>query len=74
MKKYNSNIEDRGYFWRVELLNETKEPFTWVNVDKSEFPTEKEALDYLIRRYESESRKKRSKKSKVKRKVCGCKK
>lgn len=55
MKDYMSDIEDRGTFWRVILINNnTGKPFTWINVDKNEFPTKNEAIDYLEDRYEAE--------------------
>jgi len=55
MRNYTSYVEDRGDFWRVVLINnKTEKPFEWVNVDKLEFPTKKEAIDYLEERYETE--------------------
>jgi len=68
MRKYIPQVEERDIDWKVMLLDKkTKKPFTWVHVEKSEFPTKEEALDYLIGRYEIESRKKKTIKSKTKR-------
>ena len=73
MRDYKAEVEERDIDWKVMLLDKkTKKPFTWVHVEKSEFPTKEEAIDYLVGRYEIQSRKKKSTKSKTKR--CGCKK
>jgi len=59
MKKYIPYAEDNDYYWCVELRDvRTGKPFTWVSVDKSEFPTKEEAIDYLATRYKKEERKK----------------
>jgi len=72
MRDYKAEVEERDIDWKVMLLDKkTKKPFTWVHVEKSEFPTKEEAIDYLVGRYEIQSRKKRSSKAKSKR--CGCK-
>lgn len=77
MKDYDADVEDKGYYWLVKLIDKrTGKPRTWVNVEKSEFPSKDSAITYLTKRYETKTRKKKSKKSKVKRKPvkkCRCK-
>lgn len=73
MREYIPEVEEREIDWKVMLVDKkTKKPFTWVHVEKSEFPTKDEAIDYLVGRYETEFRKKRKATSKSKRK-CRCK-
>ena len=70
-----AEVEDRGDYWRVTLVDkETGSPKTFVNVEKSEFPSKKSAITYLTRRYETQTRKKKPVKTKAKRrkKGCGC--
>ena len=69
-----AEVEDRGEYWRVTLVNkETGSPKTFVNVEKTEFPSKQSAITYLTRRYETQTRKKKNTKSKAKRKRgCGC--
>lgn len=70
-----ADVEDRGYYWRVTLINKkTNSPKTFVNVEKSEFPSRESAITYLTKRYETQSRKKKTSKSKTKRKTKGGKK
>lgn len=71
-----AEVEDKDEdTWFVKLLNKkTGEPKTWVYVDKSEFPSKQSAITYLTKRYETQSRKKKSTKAKTKRKSKGGKK
>lgn len=79
-KEYRSSenlkaeFEDRGDHWRVTLINKTTgSPKTIVDAYKDDFPTREDAKAYLVRRYETQSRKKKPVKTKAKRKGgCGC--
>jgi hypothetical protein len=53
---YEGQVESKdSVTWKVILINKDNgKPFTWVLVNKSEYPTKEEALKYLINQYESE--------------------
>lgn len=67
-KDYDADVEDRGDYWRVTLINKkTGSPKTFVNVEKTEFPSKQSAITYLTKRYETQTRKKKNSSTKIKR-------
>jgi len=64
MRDYTAKAEDRDDFtWRVTLSDkETGSTIALVYIDKSDFPTKKDAIKYLVDGYNT-SRRERKKKS-----------
>ena len=79
MRDYKAVAEEKDDFtWKVSLYDkETGDQKALVFIDKSDFPTKKDAVKYLVDGYNTSRREriKKQSKSKTKRKVkgCGCK-
>lgn len=56
MRKYTSKVEEPDEdSWKVMLIDyDTKKPFTWTFLEKTEFPTKDDAIKHLVGRYENE--------------------